>query len=157
MKRTLLAAFVAITALAPAAFAQEPTRQERREARQAARKQDAEEWRSAWSMISMEDRATLATAWRNSVERIDGLTPEQKRRLRATAEEVGQQLRSLTPEQKRHLQERLQRAAASYSALNAEQKQQLLTQMSDAIERPGDLTPAQKDRLRALYHKLIGA
>jgi hypothetical protein len=164
MKRALLAmgwAVVGAGMLLPAVAAgqtQTPaaTRQERRAARHAARSQDAEEWREAWTKISPEDRATLSAAWRNAVEGIKDLTPEQKQRLTAAAQSVGEELKNLTPEQKKRLQDRLQRAAANYAALTAEQKQVILGNMSDSIERMRNVTPEQRQRLLALYRKLLG-
>ena len=162
MKRTLSAmgwAVVAATTLWPALAAGQastPTRKERREGRQAARNQDADEWREAWSKIPLEDRATLATAWRNAVEGLEDLTPEQKQRLRTAAQDIGEELRNLTPEQRKRLQDRLQRAAANYAALTADQKQVLLGKMANTIEHLRELTPEQQQRLIALYKKLLG-
>ena len=162
MKRALFAigwAVVAASTLWPALAAGQastPTRKERREGRQAARRQDADEWREAWSKIPLEDRATLATAWRNAIEGLSDLTPEQKQKLRAAAQGIGEELRDLTPEQRKRLQDRLQRAAANYAALTADQKEVLLGRMADTIERLRDLTPEQRQRLIALYRKLLG-
>jgi uncharacterized protein DUF3106/GA module protein len=133
-----------------------PTRRERREARQAARHQDADEWRQAWSKISLEDRATLATAARNAVQGLQDLTPEQKQRLLDGAQGIGDALRDLTPEQRKRLQERLERAAANYAALTTDQKQVILGRMADTVERLRDLTPEQRQRVIALYRKLLG-
>jgi hypothetical protein len=166
MKRALFAAgWAAVAAgillpfFALAASAQEthpPTRRERRQARMAARKQDGEEWRAAWAKLSLEDRATLATAWRNAVETMQNLTPAQKERLRTAAQNVGDQLRELTPEQRQRLQERLERAAIEYSELTPEQKEKMLASLADTIERLRDLTPEQREKLRALYRRFLG-
>jgi hypothetical protein len=166
MTRTMAAAALAVLPCltsapvpahaAPAAQASEPTWREKREARRQARKQDAEEWRSAFGGLSPEDRATLATSWRNTIERIQDLTPEQRQKLLAGAERIGEELRNLSPEQKARLQERLQQSAVAYAALSAEQKQAMLAGLADSIERMRALTPAQKASLKALYRKLLG-
>src|SRR5687767_10996118 len=66
---------------------------QRREARRQARQQDAEEWRSAWGGLSSQDRSTLISAWVNTVERLEPLTPEQRRQLVEAAERLGERLR----------------------------------------------------------------
>lgn len=91
----------------PVAAARRQERRERwrqrREARLQARQQDAEEWRSACGGLSAPHRATLVTTWVNAVERLEPLTPEQKRQLVEAAERLGGRLRNLSPEERARL------------------------------------------------------
>ena len=165
MKKTLVVAGLAlVTAVAALpgdggwaeATQDRQARRERRQQRQAARRQDAEEWRRAWTGLSAADRAALASAWRDNVDRNHDHTPEERARYRAAAERLEEQLRNLSPEQKARLQDRLRQSAEAYAELTAEQKEALLAGMADTVERLKALTPAQRASLRALYRKLLG-
>ena len=164
MKRTLVVATLAVlsplAALACAASAgrsgqTEPTRRERQQARRQARQQDAAEWRRAWGGLAAEDRARLADAWRGALERVERLTPEERRRLVDGAERIAQELRARSQHNER-LQDWLQQSAAAYAALTAEQKQAIFEGLADTVERLRRMTPEQKESVKALYRRLLG-
>jgi hypothetical protein len=169
MKRTLLLAGLVLAAGMPLPrpvsaaassgeelSAQASERRERRRARRSVRRQDAEEWRSAGSGVSADDRAVLLQAWRDSVERLQKVTPEQREQLRNGAEGIAEHLGPMTPQQRARLQQWLERSAAEYAALTAEQKQVILGNMADTIDRLRSVPPEQKAKLKALYRKLLG-
>ena len=63
----------------------------------------------------------------------------------------------MTPAQKAALRQQLERASVAYAALTADQKATILGQMADTIDRMKSLTPAQRESMKSLYRRLIGA
>ena len=106
--------------------------------------------------MSADDRAVLLQAWRDSVERMQKVTPEQRQQLRNAAEGIAESLGPMTPQQKARLQQCLERSAAEYAALSTLQKQAILTHMADTVDRLRSMPPEQKAKIKALYRKLLG-
>jgi GA module protein len=141
-----------------AASADPQTWKEKRQERRAARAAtpDADEWRQAWQALSAEDQATLTQAWAAFADYAHNLTPAQKERIRAAAQQTADRLRRLTPAQKAQLREQLEKAREAYQGMSADDKAALLSKIADTIERLQSLTPAQKESLKAMYRRLLG-